>query len=193
MRLLDEEVFAVIMALVVVGSVLAAATVARQDYVAVYNASATPPRFEGYRSLGVVAEGFTAIGLLNEHCKIGEYPQVVFLGERLPLCIYLFNYEGEPLVMQVRFKIVANTTEMPTNTTPSPAPVLAEYTRALYHNQSALIHVRVPIEAPPSLVGGNVTLVFELWTLNPETGNWTYTGRWVHLHARLQVLPGAGG
>jgi len=49
-----------------------------------------------------VTEPFTAIGLLNENCEIGDYPSKVFRGENITLCIFLYNYMGYPLLMQVK-------------------------------------------------------------------------------------------
>ncbi len=166
MNLLDDEVLAVLLAIIVVGSVFSAAQLLRPS----------------------VTEPFTAIGLLNENCKIGEYPSKVFRGENLTLCIYLYNHMGYPLLMQVRYKIGTNTT-LPTNTTPSPMPTLLVYNKLLDNGENITFHVEVPIAVNESYVGKRIALIFELWIYDIDRGEWVYDGRWVHLYVEVLEPP----
>jgi len=162
--LLDEEVFAVLLAVVVVASVFTAA--------------------QEFRSI----ERFNAIGLLNEECKIGDYPGFVLRGENITLCIYVYNYMGEPEVFKVVYRF-GNPDTLPTNTTPSTAPELWERIIVLDHEQEALLKTGFPVPNDPGLVGRNATLIFELWMYDTGSGEWVYTGKWVHLHVRVEEVP----
>ncbi|MGC8975175.1 MAG: DUF1616 domain-containing protein, partial [Thermoprotei archaeon] len=76
MNVINDEVFAVILALTVVGSVIPALIILRPE----------------------VTEPFTSIGLLNSECKIGDYPSYVIPRDDIDLCIQVFNYMGYPIL-----------------------------------------------------------------------------------------------
>lgn len=161
--IMDEEVQAVIVALAVVASVFASAMVLRQ---------------------GTVAEPFDAIGLLDESCKIGYYPTEALVGGNVTLCIFVFNYMGEPEYYKVVYKIGTNET-LPTNTTPSPEPVIMEWRLALPHNANTTFLVDVPFTPPDGYAGRDrVALIFELWRYDAGRNEWIYTGKWVHLYVK---------
>ncbi len=162
--LLDEEVFAVVLALVTVGSVAGAALLLRPAMV----------------------EPFLAIGLLNAECVIGDYPDTVFNGQNVSLCIFLDNHEGVPVYLQVRYKVVPPGM-LPTNSTPSPAPTVEVFEAVLGRGENTTMRVGVPVNVSRDLVGGRVALVFELWRY--VGGGWVYTGRWVHLYVRVLPAP----
>ena len=164
MNLLDDEVFAVITAVIVVASVLAAA------------------------SMLVRQEGFSAIGLLNKNCRIGDYPGFALVGENLSLCIYIANHEGRTEAYTVVYRF-ASPSQLPTNQTPSPAPQVWNYTVVLADGQETLLHVKAKIPENPLLVGQKATLIFELWAYDTERGRWVYTGKWAHLHVRVEEAP----
>jgi len=166
MNVLDDEVFAVLMAIIIVGSVFAAAQLLRPS----------------------VVEPFTAIGLLNEECRIGDYPSKVFRGENITLCIYLYNHIGYPLLMQVRYKIGTNTT-LPTNTTPSPMPTMLIFNKMLNHGENNTFRIEVPITVSEGFVGRRAALIFELWIYNLDQGTWVYSGRWNHLYVEVLESP----
>ncbi len=166
MNILDDEVFAVIMALVVVGSVFAVANIVRPE----------------------VTEPFTAIGLLNEECVIGDYPKNVFVGQNVSLCIFLHNHMGYPILAQVRFKIGTNDT-IPTNTTPSPQPTITNFTFILGHDENITKKISVIIAANESMIGKRIALIFELWQYDTDRDTWVYTGRWTHLYVLLSEAP----
>ncbi|MFZ8794654.1 MAG: hypothetical protein ACO2O2_12335 [Acidilobaceae archaeon] len=103
--LLDDEVFAVLTAVVIVASVLGVAMVVRDE-------------------LG--GERFTAIGLLDENCRMGDYPRYAYLNQTLRLCLYIYNHMGKPVYWRVVYKVGDNTT-LPTTNTTSPRPAMAEW------------------------------------------------------------------
>lgn len=163
MNVINDEVFAVILAVVVVGSVVSVATLLRPE----------------------VTEPFVAIGLLDKDCKLGSnYPKLVRVGSDVDLCLYIFNYKGYPVLAQIRYKI-GKSYEIPTNTTPANLKILKNFTRLLNHNEEVLIRARLPITVNESLAGGSITLIFELWIYDIGKGTWTYSGQWTHLHVEL--------
>ena len=166
MDLLDEEVFAVLTAIIVVASVFSAAMIVRPSN----------------------PEPFSAIGLLDQNCKIGDYPDFVLIGENLTLCIYISNHMGKPMAFMVKYKFGTPQT-LPTNTTPSPAPTQREYIVVLDNNESTLFKREIPVPYNPQLVGQNATIIFELWQYNTTSNQWNYTGKWVHLHVKVRAPP----
>lgn len=161
---LDDEVFAVLVAIVVVASVFAVA--------------------QEFRHI----ELFNAIGLLNIEGKIGDYPSFVLIGENLSLIVYVFNYMGRPEAFKVIYRF-GSMDMLPTNSTPSHAPELWSRIVVLNHGKEALINASIPIPMDPNLIGGRATLIFELWIYDTNNNEWTYTGRWVHLHVDVVGVP----
>ncbi len=161
--LANNEVFAVILALVVVGSVLGAAQLIAPG----------------------VGEPFTALGLLNEDCLIGPYPRRVVNNSYLDLCVYVYNHMGRPIYYKVVYKI-GGVDDLPTNATPSRAPVISEWRGVLGDNGNKTFRVSVNVYSRSLL--SNVTLIFELWIYNTDRNTWVYNGIWNHLH--IQVVPG---
>ncbi len=161
--LLDDEVFAVLLAVVIVASTLGIAMVVRDQF---------------------VAEPFTAIGLLNENCRIGDYPKYVYPNQTIRLCLYVYNHMGKPVYWKIAYKVGDNKT-LPTTNTTSPSPIIAEWRGALNHgfNVTRLVNVSIP-ELPANTT--RATLIFELYTYNTVEGRWEYTGRWVHLHVNIR-------
>jgi len=160
--ILDEEVFAVILAVSIIASALGIALTLRP----------------------LNPEPFTAIGLLNEDCRIGEYPKTVLNGSVLKLCIYVANYLGEPAYLKVVYKIATNTT-LPNTTRPSPQPVIMEWRLVLNNGEEKEFKVSVPVHMLSNVT--RVALVFELWQYSYAKGDWVYTGRWVHLYINVGV------
>jgi len=157
----DDEVLAVVLALIVVGSVFGVAELLR-------------PR---------VTEPFTALGLLNENLKIGDYPTKVVAGQNITLGIFVDNHMGYPIYYRVVFKIGTNTT-LPTNSTESPMPPLESWEGFLDHGENATFLIRIHVDEP-----GRKALIFELWTYDPEADEWVYTGRWNHLYVDVVEAP----
>ena len=154
--IMDEEVFAVIIAIAVVASAVGIAFV--------------------WRSGG---EPFTAIAIL------GLYPKTVVLGRNISLCLFIYNNMFKPIAYEVRYKIALNVSQLPTNTSPSNTETLCTWTGVLGHGENATFPITVSIPPNKELVGRNISLVFELWIFDPYKGVWVYSGRWVHLWVRV--------
>ncbi len=169
MNLLDEEVFAVLLAVIVVASVFSIAMILRPEN----------------------PEPFTAIGLLNVNCKIGDYPDKVFNGDNITLCIFIDNHLDYAAMFEVRYKI-ADPNSLPTNETPSPKDTILSWNVLLNKYQNTTFKVEVPVNISLANASSRVALVFELWRLDPETREWVYTGRWVHLYVRVLESPLGG-
>jgi uncharacterized membrane protein len=161
--LLDDEVFAVLTAVVIIASVLGVAMVVRDE-------------------LG--GEMFTAIGLLDENCRIGDYPRYAYPNQTLRLCLYIYNHMGKPVYWRVVYKVGDNTT-LPTTNTTSPRPAMAEWRGVLDHGLNATRRIEVVVGEPP-VNATRVALIFELYTYNTAEGRWEYTGRWVHLYINIR-------
>jgi len=122
--------------------------------------------------------------LLNEECKIGDYPKIARNNSNLILCIYVANYLGRPGYFKVVYKLTTRET-LPTNTTPSPESNLREWRLVLGDNENKTFLVSIPVY---TLRGETrVTLVFELWLYDNPSKEWIYTGRWVHLYINITV------
>ena len=161
--ILDEEVLAVILAITVVASVFGIAMVLRPN----------------------VVEPFIAIGLLNEHCKIGAYPKYVVPNQTITLCIFIDNYLGKPVYWMVTYKI-GDSESIPTNTSPSPRKPLKEWFGVLDNGENTTFLVKVPIYISKDLEGEKrIALIFELWIYNTTSGRWVYSGRWTHLYVEV--------
>lgn len=159
--ILDEEVFAVIMAISIVASAVGIALVIPRN-----------------------PEPFTALGLLNEEGKIGEYPKEVYVNRSFKLHVFISNHLGYTALFSVKAKLGRG--EIPTNETPLNTPVLAEKYALLCHQ----CNTTIPFELRLSEAARNETLVFELYQYNPGRGIWEYTGRYVFLRINVtEVLP----
>lgn len=164
MDLLDEEVFAVILAITIIGSVIGIAQVLRPE---------------------VAVEPFTALGLLNSECRIGDYPDRVFPNQNLTLCIFVFNHMGYPILAQVRYKI-GDRESLPTNTTPSPRDVIKIFEFLIDSGENVTRRIEVPIAI---MEADEATLIFELWLYDIDRMEWVYSGRWNHLHVKVVRVP----
>lgn len=154
---LDDEVLAVLTAIVTVACVLAAALLIPRQ-----------------------VEPFLALGLLGEKGKIGDYPSTILAGEPVRLHVFVMNHLGRPAALKVVAKL-GSRSSIPNSTAPLDAPVIWERIIVLAHGQNATIPVQLTVERE----GVNVALVFELWMLNTTSGAWVYTGRWNHLYVNV--------
>lgn len=160
--IIDPEVLAVILALIVVIGVFAVA----QVYVS-----------------GRVVEPFSEIGLLGPKMKIGDYPTEVVVGEKIKLYIYLGNHMGYPVWYVVFLKIGDRLTFV-NETIPANVEPVWSYEILLDHNSN----VTIPITLSLNKTGTNVRVIFELWTIN-ENGELAYHNRWVHLWVNVTKPP----
>ena len=159
--IVDEEVLAVLTAIVVVGSALSIAMLIPRK-----------------------PEPFLAIGLLNERGYIGDYPTLIVAGEPVKLHVFLANHLGRAALLQVRVKL-GSKGRIPSNSTPIDSPVLQNITVILEDGRNVTVPITLRINQP----GINLAIVFELWMFNTTTGSWVYTGRWNHLYVNV-TAPG---
>lgn len=160
---LNDEVFAVILAISVVFSVLGIAL--------------TVPRNP---------EAFTALGLLGEHNKTGGYPREVYVGVPLKLNIFVANYMGSTKLFMVKAKLGYGS--IPSESTPLETPTLLEKFAVLCHSCNTTISVTLVLLEPFK----NQTIVFELYMFNTKEKRWDYTGRYLFLRVNLSEVIGLG-
>ncbi|MBC7129987.1 DUF1616 domain-containing protein [Candidatus Bathyarchaeota archaeon] len=153
--ILNDEVLAVIAALIIVAGVFAG--------VQVFNA-------------GRVVEPFSELGLLGPSGKIADYPKVVEAGQPFRLNVYLGNHEGRTMYYKVLVKLGDKNSTVNATTPLATTPIL-ELRTVLPHNASQIIPLDIALEN----AGINLRLVFEMWTYNETEGAFTYHGRWNQL------------
>jgi len=145
--LISSEVWAVILAIVLVGVIFAVSQAiwARR-----------------------VVEPFSELGVLGPHMKIGDYPSEIVAGDTFKLYIYVGNHMGKPMLYTVLVKLCNKTTSVD----PAPVKPMMSFTRALLDNETWIF----PINVTLTDVGLNWRLVFELWAYNPDTDKVEYLG-----------------
>lgn len=152
--MIDEEVKAVVSAIIIVALVFAVSQM-----------------FLAER----IVEPFSEIGLLGPKKKIGDYPREVIVGEPIKLYLYLGNHEGKVMYYVILVKL-GNRSTFVNSTIPADAPVIDVYERILAHNETCLIPVILRINR----TGINLRLIFEMWIYD-ENLELKYHGRWLQL------------
>lgn len=152
---LDEEVLAVLVAIVIVAGVFAA--------VQLFN-------------VGRVVEPFSELGLLGPGGKIADYPKEVVAGLPFPLNVYIGNHEGRTAYYKVLVK-VGDKSSVINERTPLSSEPMMEFRTVLAHNSSRVLPVNITLYKPAV----NARLVFELWIFNETAGAFSYHGRWNQL------------
>ena len=145
--LISGEVWAVILAIILVGVIFAVSQAIWAER---------------------VIEPFSELGVLGPHMKIGDYPSEVVAGDTFKLYIYVGNHMGKPMLYTVLVKLCNKT--MPVD--PAPVEPMMSFTHALLNNETWIS----PINVTLTDVGLNWRLVFELWAYNPETDRVEYLG-----------------
>ncbi len=159
--LFDEEVQAVIAAIIVIGIVFSIAQLL---------APSNP-------------EPFSELGLLGPNKKIGDYPKDVVKGENITLYIYVGNHLGNTSLYRIDFKIdksnntLINETETPLNIT-----AIKNIYVLLGNNQTTIIPFSFAVNET-----GRLRLVWEMYIYEPSENTFTYHKRWVHLW--INVIP----
>lgn len=153
-KVIDEEVAAVILAIIIVAMVFAYTQLLLKDR---------------------IIEPFSAIGLLGPEMKIGDYPRTVRVNETIDLYLFIDNHEGRIMYYVVKAKLGDKNTLI-NSSKPADAPILTTYETILAHGQNRTLPVKLKI--PREMT--NARLIFELWALY-ENRTLSYTGRWVHL------------
>ena len=162
--MLDDEVVAVLLALIIVGGVFALAQVLRPK----------------------VVEPFSAIGLLGPKRKIGDYPRTVVAGEPFKLYLFVDNHEGKVMWYLIYVKL-GNRSTLINSTMPARAPILTSYELILPDGYNATLPVTLSVPEP----GRNLRLIFELWAVNATSGEPVYWGRWLQLWLNVTAPPKA--
>lgn len=147
-----EEVYAVVLAILIVVGVFALAN---------------------WLMAGRVVEPFSALGVLGPRMKIGDYPRRVIVGEQFLLHIYVHNYMGKPMYYFICIKLGNKSTPID----PSPLKPFKVFERVLDHNETLVFPIKLSINE----TGINYRLIFELWVYNDTTKNVTYHGIWCQL------------
>ena len=161
--ILDEEVLAVLAAIVLVSSVIAG--------VQVFNT-------------GRVVEPFSELGLLGPGGKIGGYPKEVVAGSPFTLNIYVGNHEGKTAYYKVLVKL-GGSSSIINETTPLPSKPIMDVRAILSHNTSKTIPVDITLYEPAT----RLRLVFEMWVFNETAGGFSYYGRWNQLWLNVTQPP----
>lgn len=153
--MIDEEVKAVVLAIIVVAGIFAAS----QTMLA-----------------GRVVEPFSELGLLGPNKRIGDYPKEVVIGLPYRLHIYVGNHEGEVRYYRILIKL-GNSTTFINETIPANAPVIYSFDHVLMDNRTLI----QPYDMIINSTGINLRLLVELWSYDPAKGEFVYTGRWNQL------------
>lgn len=159
----DEEVMAVLTAIIIVAIVFAG--------VQILNA-------------GRVIEPFSELGLLGPEGKIGGYPRQITAGIPFKLNVYIGNREGKTVYYKVLIKI-GDRESIINSTTPLNVESIMELKTILSHNSTIII----PIEITLYESKNNVRLVFEMWIYNETTGKFNYYNRWNQLWLNITKPP----
>lgn len=151
----DEEVLAVLAAIVVVAGVFAVS----QIFYA-----------------GRVTEPFSELGLLGPSGKIGDYPREVVAGSPFQLNLYVGNHEGKAMYYKVLVK-VGDKSSIINASTPLDSKPIMRISVVLGHNSSRIIPLNITLYKPAT----NIRLVFEMWVYDESAGAFEYHGRWNQL------------
>jgi uncharacterized membrane protein len=119
---------------------------------------------------------FSELGILGPNQTVGGYPTSVVAGRPFLLYGYIGNHEGVSSYYQFLVKVGNQTTQV-SNSTYAVAPLIFTYSRVLANNQSTTF----PLNLTLSSQGTDVRLIFELWSFDVATSNYTYTGLWNQL------------
>ena len=119
---------------------------------------------------------FSELGVLGPNIVIGGYPTNITQGSVVHLYVYVGNHEGTVTYYQVLVKL-GNSATLISNTTAANAPEISSYFLILANNETSTF----PIALTTSTTGTNLRLIFELWSYNISSSQFTYTGLWNQL------------
>jgi uncharacterized membrane protein len=153
--LIDEEVMAVVLAVIIVVAIFAGS----QLFFA-----------------GGVVEPFSELAILGPEMKIGDYPGEVVAEEAFTLYLHVGNHEGRVLYYAVMIKLGNQTTPV-SSEEPMPVPVLSKYEVILLHGGNWTKPITLNVTQP----GVNYRLVFELWVYDEAVRSFSYVGHWCQL------------
>lgn len=119
---------------------------------------------------------FSALGVLGPNRDIGGYPTNVTVGQQVLLYGYVGDHEGTAAYYQFVVKL-GNQSTVVSNSTAADAPVVFTRYQVLANNASVTFPVQLSLSTP----GTDERLIFELWSFNPGTSHFSYTGLWNQL------------
>ena len=153
--MIDDEVKAVIIAVIIVGGALSISQIVLSER---------------------VSEPFSALGLLGPNMKIGDYPKTVLVNQTVNLYLFIDNHEGRTIYYIIYVKLGDKLTEISENKS-AEAPILYTYEVILPHGMNTTIPVSLKFSNPMT----NARLIFEMWIYDSETRAPRYHGRWNQL------------
>jgi uncharacterized membrane protein len=160
---LDDEVLAVLTAIVLVSSIVAGVQVLYA---------------------GRVVEPFSELAILGPEGKISNYPKEVVAGSPFTLVVYVGDHEGRAVYYKVLVKL-GDGSSIVNEITPLMAEPIAELRAVLSHNFSTTLPINLTICEP----GTRLKLVFELWTFDEATREFRYRGIWNQLWLNVTGQP----
>jgi uncharacterized membrane protein len=122
------------------------------------------------------SQPFSELGVLGPSETLGGYPSAAVVDQPLLLYGFISNHEGTASYYQLLVKLGNQTTQV-NNETAAAAPVIFTYSTILDQNQSAIFPVNLTIGEQ----GTNLRLIFELWSFDGASSQFTYTGDWNQL------------
>ncbi len=153
--MIDEEVSAVVLAIIVVAGVFA---------------------FSQFLFSKRVVEPFSELGVLGPKKKIGDYPKIVHVNEPLKLYLYIGNHEGKIMYYRVYVKLGNKSTVINENVSAN-AEVIDVFEAVLAHNQNLTLPINILVNRKVR----DARLIFEMWVYNEEIKGFKYNGRWLQL------------
>lgn len=153
--MIDEEVMAVVLAVIVV--------------LGVFGVSQTI-------FAGRVMDPFSELAVLGPEKEIGNYPRTVVAGESFRLYIYVGNHEGHVIYYRVLVKLGDQASNV-SDTQPLDASPLASYEFIIQHGGNRTRAVTLSLDT----AGSNQRLVFELHAYSTKSGSFKYHGHWCQL------------
>lgn len=119
---------------------------------------------------------FSALAVLGPQQKLEGYPTNVLANQTFLLYGSIGNYEGVASYYELFVKL-GNTSTMISNTTSANAPVIVQYRYVIADGQNTTFPMNLSINK----AGNNLRLIFELWSYDPATSNFVYSGLWNQL------------
>jgi len=153
--ILDEEVTAVVMAIVMVVGVFTLSQTVFADR---------------------VVGPFSELAVLGPNLKIGDYPKEIVAGEEYVLYLYLGSHEGQVMYYRVLMKL-GDRGNVINETHPLETEALASFDVVLQHGDNSTIPIIVRLDEP----GLDRRLVFEMHTYDSGVGEFVYHQRFCQL------------
>lgn len=161
--MLDEEVVAVVLAVLIVTAVFAVSQA---------------------MTAGRVVEPFSELGLLGPGKMIGGYPRVVVAGKPFLLHVYIGNHEGRTVWYRILIKL-GNESTFVNSTVSAEAPVILWFDRVIPNNGTWIEPVKLTIPKP----GKRLRIIVEMWTYDGGRDVFVYHGRWNQLWVNATAPP----